>query len=165
MGPRNRKHQLSDTSRGETIGGDAARRRIDRRACREGGVKRRRLLGLDRHDARPAGAPGCHATDQAAAADCNQHRVNARCILLQLHSDTALTEQGLDLVVGMHRHGAGLRDMGFACGERVGIAAARNHEFRAIASDTLGFGRRGDVGHEIVAGMPSRCAAYATAAP
>ncbi len=116
----------SPTRRGsKAVGGDAARGRIDRRARREGGVQGRRLLRLDRHDARPAGAPRRDAADQSAAADRHQQRVDAGGVLLQLQGDAALAEQGLGLVVGMDCKRAGLRDMGFARRERICVAAAR----------------------------------------
>ncbi|MHC2740901.1 hypothetical protein ACVMFA_006688 [Bradyrhizobium liaoningense] len=108
----------------------------------------RRLLRLDRDDARPAGVPRRNAADQPAAADRHQQRVDVWRVLLQLQSDAALAEQGFGLIVGMDGKRPGLRDMRLARGERIGVAAARDHKLCAISPDPLGLGRRGDVRHE-----------------
>ena len=107
----------------------------------------RRLLRLDADDANLACEPCGEAADQPAAADRDQQRVERR-ILLQLHADRALAEHRLGLVERMHRHRAGLGDIGVARRQRVGDMLACDFQPRAIVADAFGLRRRGDAGQE-----------------
>ena len=92
--------------------------------------------------------PRRRASDEPAATDGDEDRVEVGCLLLQLVRDGAGAEQGLDLVVGVHRHRAGGGDPSLAGGERVGVELAFDDELRTVAADLLELGGRGDRGHE-----------------
>ena len=84
----------------------------------------RRQLRLYGDDARRPAIPRGNAADQSAAADRDQERVDVGRVLFQFQPDRALAKQGLLLVKGVNRHGAGLRDMDLACRQRIGRALA-----------------------------------------
>ncbi len=61
-------------------------------------------------------------------------------------ADGSLTEQGLELIVSVNGHGAGLRGPGFAGGEGICVALADDDEVGATAADAFDFFRGSDVG-------------------
>ena len=111
-------------------------------------LQRRRQPGLDAHDLDAALVPGGDAADQPAAADGDQQRVDLGRLPLQLEADAALPQHGLDLVEGVHRERAGLRDIRFAGGQGLGVDLAADRQLRAVAADARDLGRRGDLGDE-----------------
>ena len=93
-----------------------------------------------------SGVPGGDAADETAATNGNEQGVEVGALLLEFETDGSLTEQGLELVVGVNGHGAGLRDPGYAGGEGVGVAVADNDEVGATAADALDLFWGSDVG-------------------
>jgi hypothetical protein len=75
----------------------------------------RRCFRFDRYHADFALVPGTNSADQPAAADRDQERVDLRQVGFQLHSERALAEHRLRLVVRVNRERSGLRDECLAC--------------------------------------------------
>src|SRR5580658_10457148 len=88
--------------------------------------------------------PGSDAADESAPAYGNEQRIEIVSLLLKLKPDRALTEQRLDLIVGVHRERARLGGPLLAGGQRFRIAFASHDKFRAVAANTLDFFGRCD---------------------
>jgi hypothetical protein len=80
----NREGELPDALRGQTVGGNAASRRIYRTACLEGCMKRWGPVRFNRDYFGSTGVPRCYATDQATAADSDEQSVDIGGIGFQL---------------------------------------------------------------------------------
>lgn len=80
----NREGELPDALRGQTVGGNAASRRIYRTACLEGCMKRWGPVRFNRDYFGSTGVSRCYATDQATAADSDEQSVDIGGIGFQL---------------------------------------------------------------------------------
>ena len=130
-----REHQLADAARREGVGGDAVGRRVDRDPGRERARERRCAFRLDADDAHAPRVPGCDPTDQPAAADRDEQRVDLRQLPLDLRAERRLSQQRLALVEGVHGQRARLSDIGLARRQRVGVALAGDDQVGAVGAD------------------------------
>src|ERR1700724_1875949 len=80
--------------------------------------------------------------DAPAAADRHEQRAEAGRLLLQLQADAALAEQRLRLIESVHRKCAGLRDIGFARSERVGVELPAERQIGAVVANARDLCRR-----------------------
>src|SRR5271169_3325693 len=128
-------------------------------------MQRRRGFGLDANNFDAIRIPGRDAADQSTTTDSDQERVEIGGLLLELKPDGALTEQRLELIVGMHRERARLGGPMFTRSERFRVPFADHDEFRTIAANAFDLFSRSDRGHkdlcwnaECHRGKGNRCA-------
>src|SRR5215831_790010 len=133
---------LADPAWRERISREAAGFGIDRAAGMQRFGQRRGGKRLDADDLDAAAIPSGDPRDQAASADRHQQRVDIRGLLIELHANAALSQDGFVLVKGMNRHGAALAHPCFAGGERVGIAVTFDDQIGAVLADALDLGCR-----------------------
>ena len=108
ISPRDREHQIADATGTEAVSRQSRHLDIDRCLGGERREQRVRRGRLDADDADATLVPRRNATDQSAAADRDQQRVDVRCLGFELQSDRTLAEQCLGLIVGMDPESAGL---------------------------------------------------------
>src|SRR5579864_711937 len=103
--------------------------------------ERRRPFWLDANNTYPARVPSGDSTDQTAAPNSHEQRVEVATLFLELQSHGSLAEQRFHLIVRMHGKRAGLRGPSFARLERICVALAGHHQFRSVAVNPLHLGR------------------------
>ncbi len=146
------KHQLPDLTGGERVGRDASRLGIDGapRLARRG--QRGRSPRLDADDLDLAPVPRRDAPDQPASPDGHEEGVEGRRLGGELQPDRGLSEEGLELIEGVHGQRSGLPDPRLAGREGIGVALASHHEIGAVLTDPLDLRGRRHGRHEDLRG-------------
>src|SRR5262245_37072668 len=94
--------QIADTTRRKRIDRDSTHRRVHRMSGLQRLSQCRRRKRLDTDNPHSSLEPREHSTDQAAAANGDQDRVEISRLILELHPERPLTDQRLDLIERMN---------------------------------------------------------------
>ncbi len=142
------ERELADPPRRERVDRDAASGRVGRPSGGERGCHRRRALRLGTDDSHARRDSGRDAGQQAAATNAGQHCVSRWRLLQQLKPGGAGAEDGLGLVVRMHRHSTTGGNPVLAYRQRVRVGRALNDQVRAVLADPGNLGRGRHRRHE-----------------